>query len=248
MVQATIAPYVSQVSTALLPFVPLATLVRDFGALWGIPSLLFHCMRARPVVGHLSWLPSLLGTALIALAGVHSRQLLLGQSLALAVTAQSFLPLLTACWLLTRLAAPLINALPLRIPILLLTAHARLRMMSVAAEQALQHLGPQNVLGIMIVTFAQGAGQIFFIALLRALMGQPHVWQETDAWHFGLFSALVGSIVLTIFHTSIFQPVAFCVLLLWFSIMAVKLALTTPPKTPVENGHGGKKKNKPKSE
>ena len=45
--------------------------------LQGFPSLFFHTMRARPVVGHLSPLLSFLGTLLVAMSGSHARDLLL---------------------------------------------------------------------------------------------------------------------------------------------------------------------------
>merc|ERR1711974_175917 len=92
-------------------------------------------------------------------------------------------------------------------------------------------LGDDNVLGIMLVAFAQGSGQSFFLAGMRHFMGQEQIWQETHSWHFGLLSATLAACLLTLYRDSPLQPVVWAALLGWFVTMACIFALGSTATT-----------------
>ena len=105
-------------------------------------------------------------------------------------------------------------------------------------------LGPGNHLGIALVALAQGCGQSVFLAIVRQLMNQEQIWQETHPYHFGMLSAVLAAVGLTATRDTPYQDVVFVALLVWFEVMAVYFALGGSGAKKDDSKQSSKKKNR----
>ena len=244
---ATVDFFANNVAPRVRPFLPMIrTIQTPFLEFQGWPSLFFHTLRARPIIGHLSPLLAFLGTLVISMGGAHARNILLGQPLTM-VTSTLLIPKLFMVWAFVQLLPTLVTSLPVRLVILTLTAFARVRVIEFAVSQATLALGASNIFGIMLVAFAQGAGQSLFLMLIRQLMTLPHATTEISPWHFGMQSAVLAAVGLSLSHGSEWQPLVFAALLVWFELMALKFAFSWNSPVVVVKAPANKRKNKNKT-
>jgi hypothetical protein len=221
----------------------------------GAPRFAAAITRVRPLVAaaHLSLAADLAVSYFVALAGATARNLLLSEPLGLAVSAQAYLPVFLAVWLVAVSAPSLLSFLPTRLFINVFNALSRVRAVSAAVAAASVALGPTNVFGIAVVGIAQASGQSLAVMGLRRLVGQPSLPSDTATFGFPVLSAVAAGAGLTLAHGTQHHVLVLAGLSAWFvaqSVLAVLAAAFSAPASaapPVSNG-GKKKGNKDKKE
>jgi hypothetical protein len=221
----------------------------------GAPRFAAAIIRVRPLVAaaQLSAAADLAVSYFVALTGATARNLLLSEPLALAVTAQAFLPVFLAVWLVAVSAPSLLSFLPTRLAINVLNALSRVRSVAGSVAAASVALGPANVLGIALVGIAQASGQSLAVMGLRRLVGLPSLPSDSATFGFPVLSAIAAGAGLAFTHGTQYHSLALAGLTAWFvgqSIQAVLLAAFSSPDSvaPPASSGGKKKANKDKKE
>ncbi len=219
-------------SATLLPAALALQDVRwDFG---GAPRAAVAVMRLRPLVGaaQLSLVSDLVVSYVVCLAGGTARNLLLSEPLALATTAQAFLPVFVAVWLLAVAAPSLLSFLPLRLATQSLNAVSRVRAVAAAVAAASVALGPANAAGIAVVGVAQASGQHGAVMLLRWLLGLPALLHDTAPLGFAVVSSLAAGVGLAATAGTPHHGWAVAMLTAWFVVHALLTTLIWGAPTP----------------
>lgn len=85
------------------------------------------------------------------------------------------------------------------------------------------------------------------IIILRRLLDAPAVAADSASLGFGVVSAVVSGVALTLAHNSPLQPLVFGLLAVWFILYALYHALATqgkPAASPASSSGAGAKKKK----
>jgi hypothetical protein len=219
----------------------------------GAPRFAASILRVRPIVSgaQLSVAADLAVSYAVAMGGATARNVLLSEPLALVATAQTFLPVFLAVWLVAVSAPSLLLFLPTRLAINSLNALSRIRSVAGAVAAASAALGPANVLGIALVGIAQASGQSVAVMILRRLLGLPALPSDTATFGFPVASAVAAGAGLALTHGTQYHSLALAVFTAWFVAQTIQATLATvfaaPAAPPASNG-GKKKAKKDKAE
>lgn len=205
----------------------------------GVPRFTAAVLKAKPIVAdaRIGAVGSFLISYFLCFAGAHTRNLLLSQPLAGITTATSSLPVAFAVWFFaySSVGSYFFSLSIVRLILLSLASWSRVRGVVQAVSDAASVLTfERNVLGVLLVAFAQAIGMSLWSSFFKSLLTKDYYPSELHPFSANIIFSLLMAVSLTATHNTPNAPLVVAALSLLGVLLVTKdvisAALTSPKK------------------